>query len=566
MKILVVDDHAYNRDLLSFILDDEGHQCVEAEDGKRACDIYRADKEIDLVLMDINMPVMDGISAAKILKADSAERFVPIIFVTALDDAEVVARCLGAGGDDFVPKPVNENILLAKIKAHSRSQVLYANLQKANKKLVYHQQLMDREHAIIEHMFTKGLNRNKTQCDNMVSYTSPMSLFDGDMVLSGASPSGGSYFMVGDFTGHGLAAAMGSLPVTEIFYRLISHQASISQIATEINSRLIDLLPENMFCCAAIVHVDLMGARVTLWSGGMNDVLCVKRGASTDIKKIASMHMPLGILEPEEFDDSPRIFDLEVGEKMYIFTDGVNEAANSEGEEFGLERLEDIVLAGGDDVVARVTTAVSEFHAGCDQSDDMSMIEFTGGNLIHRSKCNGEIIDVGADCHKAQSFPWSFTMELKGHDLRKTNIVGQILGFVASIQGIELHQDKIFTIVSELYSNALEHGVLGLSSDLKHSADGFEQYYKLREQRLAEIDGGFITVIFTYRGGDPNTLELIITDSGEGFDANRITLECEQNDDMHGRGMYLLKSLCATLEYSNGGRTATAVYELSRHG
>ncbi|SMF36090.1 Response regulators consisting of a CheY-like receiver domain and a winged-helix DNA-binding domain [Alteromonadaceae bacterium Bs31] len=564
MKILIVDDHAYNRDLLNFILEDEGHSCVEAENGKAACEMFKNDSGIELILMDINMPEMDGIAATKIIKQDE-ERFVPVIFVTALDDADMVAQCLDAGGDDFVPKPVNENVLLAKIKAHARSQSLYSNLKSAHQSLQYHNQLVSREHSIVEHIFARCNQRSKTICENISTYTSPMSMFDGDMVLSAASPSGGLYLIVGDFTGHGLAAAMGSLPVAEVFFTLVSHQAGISQIATELNTRLYELLPANMFCCAFIAHIDYTGEKMTLWSGGMNDFLRVKVG-STNLERVQSMHMPLGILESEEFDDSPQIITVDPGEKIYIYTDGVNEASNKDGEEFGLERLEALVLKGGEDVVVKVTQAVNEFHEGCEQSDDISIVEYTGGPLVHKDRDSNEIVDVGAKHHGAKSFPWRLSMRLEGEDLRDTSIVNQILAFVASIQGIELHQDKIFTIVSELYSNSLEHGVLQLSSDLKSSADGFEEYYRQRQQRLDGLTDEFIELDFIYLRGEPNKVKLVITDCGEGFDVEEREAISSESEHSHGRGLSLLKDLCSELTYSNGGRTATAVYELCRHG
>lgn len=564
MKVLVVDDHAYNRDLLAFILDDEGHTCIEAVDGKNAVEIYRDDPDIALILMDINMPEMDGIEATRAIKSLDPERFVPVIFVTALDDTDVIARCLDAGGDDFVPKPVNENVLISKINAHARSQALYQNLQQANKTLSYHQTMMNREHSIVEHIFSNANRRNKTYCENIKQYTSPVSMFDGDVVLSGPSPAGGVYLMVGDFTGHGLAAAIGSLPVTEIFHNMISHQASISQLASVLNVRLHEILPTNMFCCATLMFIDASGTQCTLWSGGMNDTLWVKSGSGT-VEKIVAQHMPLGILDDAEFDDSPLIFEISLGDKLYIYTDGVNEAVNASGEEFGLERLEEVVAKGGDDTVEAVNLAVKQFHEGCEQSDDISIVEVTGGSLVHRSRDDDEPVDVQQEFHRASSFPWHLKMHLEDEDLRNTSIVNQILGFVASIQGIELHQDKIFTIVSELYSNSLEHGVLRLSSEMKNSADGFEQYYRERQLRLESLQQQFIDVEFDYLRGNPNKIKLVITDSGDGFDIDKVFDSTKENDQTHGRGLSLLRSLCSVLQYADGGRTVTAVYDLCHH-
>lgn len=65
MKILVVDDHAYNRDLLQFILEDEGHSCCEADSGEAAVKMFLENEDIDLILMDVNMPLMNGIEATE---------------------------------------------------------------------------------------------------------------------------------------------------------------------------------------------------------------------------------------------------------------------------------------------------------------------------------------------------------------------------------------------------------------------------------------------------------------------------------------------------------------------
>jgi len=569
MKILIVDDHGYNRDLLSFILQDDGHDCVEAEDGAKACEYFEDNHDIDLILMDVNMPVMDGISATRNIKSKGENRFVPVIFVTALDDAEMIAKCLDAGGDDFVPKPVNESVLSAKINAHARTRLLYNNLQSANVELQYHKQMLDRELAVVERIFTRGADRIKTSCVNACKYSSPMSMFNGDIVLEAPSPSGGVYHIVGDFTGHGLASSIGTLPVSEIFFTNVAKHSNVAQIASEINTCLVDLLPDNMFFCASVSHLDRTGTQLTFWAGGMNDMLLVKPdGESVVVEHVESEHMPLGILTPEEFDESPCMLTLDHGVRVYIYTDGVNEAINSEGVEFGLERLEEMVRDVSEGTINALTEAVHEFSAS-GQTDDISILEIRTAEIIHRDKEDGSVVDVAAEYHNAQSFPWEYSMRLSNGDLRNTSVVNQLMSFVGGIQGIELHQDKIFTIVSELYSNALEHGVLELDSSLKDSADGFETYYRLREERLADIDGHFIHVDFSYLRGEPNRVKIVISDSGKGFNFESFDNKQEQDDNedddgVHGRGLHLLKSLCSTLVFSDKGRVATATYDLQR--
>ena len=113
-KILVVDDAEFNRDLIVQLLGDE-YEVLEAVDGEQG--VKKAEQEKpDLILMDLGMPVMDGWEATKRIKANSELKQIPIIAVTshAMVGDEIQAR--EAGCDDYLPKPIDENELLRKIK------------------------------------------------------------------------------------------------------------------------------------------------------------------------------------------------------------------------------------------------------------------------------------------------------------------------------------------------------------------------------------------------------------------------------------------------------------------
>jgi len=112
--ILVVDDTEWNRDLVVQLLEDE-YTVLQAVDGEEAVRKTQEDKP-DLILMDLGMPVMDGWEATRKIKANDALKHIPIIAVTshAMVGDEIDAR--KAGCDDYLPKPIDENELLNKIK------------------------------------------------------------------------------------------------------------------------------------------------------------------------------------------------------------------------------------------------------------------------------------------------------------------------------------------------------------------------------------------------------------------------------------------------------------------
>ncbi len=116
-RILIVDDVEANRQLLERQLRRQGHDTVSAGDGAAALEVLRADPAIDLVLLDMMMPVLDGFGALSAIKDDPALRHLPVIMISALDEAQQVLRCIERGADDYLPKPYDATLLRARIRA-----------------------------------------------------------------------------------------------------------------------------------------------------------------------------------------------------------------------------------------------------------------------------------------------------------------------------------------------------------------------------------------------------------------------------------------------------------------
>lgn len=134
LKILVVDDAPTNRQILSVFLGKLGHSIITAEDGFQAVEKFSTLLP-DLVLMDVMMPGMDGYEATRRIKAQSGERWAPVIFLSALDKDENLVAGLDAGGDDYLTKPINFVVLDAKICSVSRTLDMQRNLDAARKQM-----------------------------------------------------------------------------------------------------------------------------------------------------------------------------------------------------------------------------------------------------------------------------------------------------------------------------------------------------------------------------------------------------------------------------------------------
>jgi CheY-like chemotaxis protein/tRNA A-37 threonylcarbamoyl transferase component Bud32 len=114
--ILVVDDSAENREMLSRRLEREGYDSVSAADGREALDLI-AKNDFDLVLLDVLMPEVDGYQVLEQLKNDPATRDIPVIMISALVDMPSIVRCIERGAEDFLPKPFDPVLLRARLSA-----------------------------------------------------------------------------------------------------------------------------------------------------------------------------------------------------------------------------------------------------------------------------------------------------------------------------------------------------------------------------------------------------------------------------------------------------------------
>ena len=114
--ILVVDDDAVNRRLLTGLLEQDGHRVDTASDGRQALERLHSDP-FDLALLDVLMPELDGYGVLAHMKEDDRLRHVPVLMITALDDIGSAVRCIELGADDYLVKPFDPVVLRARIKA-----------------------------------------------------------------------------------------------------------------------------------------------------------------------------------------------------------------------------------------------------------------------------------------------------------------------------------------------------------------------------------------------------------------------------------------------------------------
>jgi CheY-like chemotaxis protein len=564
MKILIADDNASDRLLLSKIISKQGHEIIAAENGKQAIDSY-VKYSPDIILMDVMMPEVDGKEAAREIKRIAGEDLVPIIFLTSLVDAQSLADCLESGGDDFLTKPYNYIILKAKVDAFVRMKKMHVTLQKQRDTISANNQHMLHEQHVAKAVFDNVAHSGCLDSSNIKYMLSPLAVFNGDVLLAARKPSGGMHVFLGDFTGHGLPAAIGAMPTAEIFYGMTAKGFALRDILREINSKLKSILPVGFFCCAAVVDLSFSKRNISMWMGGVPDCYLLS-SQGTELKSIRSHHLPLGVLSSAQFDDEMTEHSMEVDDRLYMWSDGIVEARDGEGNMYGEERLLEVFnqKADPDSLFEAVKDSVSAFVGESERDDDTTIIEL---KMVDESELEQSAL-VQEKVMTMGPTDWRLDYELGVNSLRNFNPLPLMMHIMMEVPALRSMGGQLFTVVAELFSNAFEHGILKLDSELKSTPAGFTEFYALREKRVKELQSGFIKIkmMHTSESGRSGIFSLGIEDSGEGFEYSNehnqsqldVSNAASGKNKFSGRGIPLIYSLCHSLEYRGCGNDVVA--------
>jgi DNA-binding response OmpR family regulator len=554
---LVADDESAHRENLKLLLLEEGYQVIEAENGVAAVELFSS-AQPDIVFMDTRMPEMDGFDAVQHIRELTPNRFVPIIFLTSMRDESNLIKCHEVGGDDVLTKPYSHGLLVSKIRAMERISELHDQVSS-----LYNR--MHQDEMVAEKVFTKAVVAGNVALDLLETLLRPAEIFSGDVLLTAYTPSRDLNILLGDFTGHGLAAALGAMPTSEVFRAMTNKGFGPAHILTGINQKLLSLMPTGMFFAAQFISINNNLNHVSVCNCGMPNILFLEKSGVIKHRS-GSRGLPLGISADVNFQEILEHVKVESGDRIMLVSDGITEAVNGDHEHFGQARFERAIEMHGPDesALAAVSRELELFCRDANQADDISLVEIPCiPELFPAFDKNLFLADAGAS--KGERIPSSdvleFSLTLRGNRLRDADPVPLIINHIQELEGIDGQRRLLFTILTELYVNALDHGVLELDSTLKTSPDGFSRYFAEREQRLTNLESGHIQIsVKTHPLENGGEVLIQVEDSGNGFDHDGLQVREPTKSIPSGRGIQLLSKLCDSLTYHPPGNRVEAVY------
>jgi CheY-like chemotaxis protein len=522
LTVLIADDNMTDRMLLSSIVRRQGHAVITASNGQEAIEVFRQQRP-QLVLLDAMMPVLDGFEAAREIKRLAGEALVPIIFLTSLTEEQALVRCLDAGGDDFLAKPYNQVILAAKIKAMDRLRRLQATVLEQRDQITRHHDYLINEQRVAKAVFDQIAHSGCLDAPNVRYLQSPYALFNGDLLLA-----------------------------AEVFYGMTAKGYGLTEILREMNAKLKRILPVDMFCCATLLRLSFQRCTVEVWNGGMPDGYLHRQDGSERVA-LVSRHLPLGVLPATRFEDRTEVWPMAPGDRLLLLSDGVIETSNAQDESFGVERLERVFDTHKDpeSLFDGILQALHDFRG--ESRDDVSMVQLA----LFDAERQPPASLIYSDSGQSSPLDWSAMFEFRADTLRRFNPLPYILQLLQEIHGLRSQSGELYSVFAELYSNALEHGVLELDSALKRDTAGFAHYYTLRNHRLAALEDGYIRIhLQVSPKGAGGLLRIVVEDSGKGFDPKKVLAKPPDVHGLSGRGVNLVRQLSHSAGWSEDGRSA----------
>jgi len=393
--ILLVDDTPANLLALESVLENLGQTLIKAQSGADALR-HLMNHDVAIILMDVQMPGMDGFETAELIHRRERLRYTPIIFMTAHERTDMqVFKGYAAGAVDFLSKPFVPDVLRSKVAVFVELFRKTAQVKQQSERL---REIERKEHerqlAEAKERFEQERLRAEIHLARRIQQKLfpiapvPSAAFD----ISGASfpaeATGGDYFdyipmrdgklgiVIGDVSGHGFGPALLMAELRAYLRALLLTRSDVSEILELLNRALANDAPEGHFATLFLACVDPNSGSIVYANAG--HVPGYVLSPSGEVKSILhSTGMPLAILADNQFP-SVAVSPPEPGDLLLLHTDGIIEASGPDNKLFGRERLLDVVRANQNlpapAIVQNLYSAVQEYCEDETQLDDMTVV------------------------------------------------------------------------------------------------------------------------------------------------------------------------------------------------
>ena len=391
-RILVVDDLEANVRLLEGMLRIAGYTSIESTtDPTQVCELHRKNR-YSLILLDLQMPVMDGFQVMECLKEIEQDGYLPVLVITAQPAHKL--RALEAGAKDFVSKPFDlaelrarvHNILevrLLHLKTRNYSKVLEETVRELERsrevirlKTLEERKKMEQELALAQETQESLLPRSLPQFENfrIHAFNNPTRYVGGDFYDFQQLSSGEWVGVLADVSGKGMGAALLSSMVLGALSIEFHSRTQPREVLNRVNQLLCEKSLPYQFVTLFLFLLSPQGLGQFI-SAGHNPAYLF-RSATGKIEELESNANVLGLFNTASYESGA--FRLDKGDILVVYSDGLTDAQNPQEEMFGEERLLQLIRqeapSGSLALEQKFLNDIAEFTQGMPQTDDITFV------------------------------------------------------------------------------------------------------------------------------------------------------------------------------------------------
>ncbi len=372
-NLLIVDDKPANLRLLAAMLVEQGYKVRSAINGPLALKATQVAPP-DMILLDINMPEMNGYEVCERLKADESTRDIPIIFISALDEIQDKIKAFTVGGVDYITKPFQLEEVLARVETHLALQRLQKQLQDAN-------QRFEKELALAAEIQASFLPGEIPDLPGwqLTATLIPARETSGDFYDLIPLPGGRWGLVVADVTDKGTGAALYmALSRTLIRTYAVEYDMQPELALNVAHRRILEDTQTKQFVTVFYGILDPSTGTLTYCNAGHNPPYLFCKSGDDAIKELENTGPPLGLRMFKDLPLEQRTVQLVPGDVLVLYSDGVTEAQDVQYELFDEERLMQVGQANlgrsAQEIQQTILEEVDKFVGDAPQADDITLM------------------------------------------------------------------------------------------------------------------------------------------------------------------------------------------------